>query len=204
MPHETGAEPLASAQATTARKELAFRPRRLPMRTLDERLALWFPPLLHLGARFVARLPVGSRVRRYFLVRRTMQGYQAVNRGDLDVLLAIYHRDAVTCFDPSSGLIPPDLAGEHHGHEGFRRLWEHWRLAWQDLRFEPQEVIDAGDRMIVTVRMSGQGKGSGLPTTMTYREVYTLRDGRIARHENFVDADAAMAAAGLAPRALGS
>lgn len=58
-------------------------------------------------------------------------------------------------------------------------------------------MLDAGDRMIVRVRMSGRGRGSGLPTTMTYYEVYTLRDGRIARHQNFVDADVARAAAGL-------
>lgn len=126
-----------------------------------------------------------------------MQGYQAVNRGDLDVLLAIYHEDVVTCFDPSSGLIPPDLAGEHRGHDGFRRLWEHWRSAWDELHFQPQELIDAGNRMIVKVKMSGRGRGSGLSTTMTYFEVYTLRDGRIARHENFVDPEAARVAAGL-------
>ena len=126
-----------------------------------------------------------------------MQGYQAVNRGDLDVLLVVYHEDVITCFDPKTGLAPPDLAGEHRGHRGFRLLWDQWNTAWDDLRFEPLELVDAGDRMVVTVKMSARGAGSAVATTMTYFEVYTLRDGRIARHDNFVEEAAAMRAAGL-------
>lgn len=128
-----------------------------------------------------------------------MQGYHAVNRGDLEVLLAVYHPDVTTSFDPKSGLTPPDLAGEHQGHEGFRLLWDHWNAAWEDLRFKPRELVDAGDRMLVTVEMSGRGAGSGIDTTMTYYEVYALRDGRIARHDNFVEKAAARSAAGLDP-----
>jgi ketosteroid isomerase-like protein len=178
--------------------ELRFRPRRLPMRTLDERIALRMPWAFNAAAKRVARLPVGSRVRRYVFARRTMQGYQAVNRGDLDVLLAVYQPDVITCFDPTSGLTPPDLAGEHRGHEGFRLLWDAWNSAWDDLRFEPKQLIDAGDRMLVTVQMSGRGVGSGIDINMTYYEVYALRDGRIARHDNFVRRPAALKAAGLA------
>src|SRR4051812_41295156 len=103
-----------------ATTELRFRPRRLPMRTLDERVAVRMPRVFNAAAKRVARLPVGSRLRRYTFARRTMQGYQAVNRGDLDVLLTVYQPDVITCFDPTSGLTPPDLAGEHRGHDGFR------------------------------------------------------------------------------------
>ena len=181
----------------TMTTQLAFRRRRLATRTLDERLALRAPWLFRGAAKRVARLPVGSRIRRYLFARRTMQGYQAINRGDLDVLLTVYHADVVTSFDPTSGLTPPDLAGEHRGHDGFRVLWDHWNAVWDELRFEPQELIDAGDRMLVTVEMSGRGVGSGVETKMTYFELYALRDGRIERHDNFVERAAAMSAAGL-------
>lgn len=187
------------AEAGAVKTKVDFRPRRFSVRTFDEQVALWFPMLFRLLVKLGARLPVRSRIRRYLVVRRTAQGYQAVNRGDLDLLLTVYHPDVVTSFDPTSGLIPPDLAGEHVGHAGFRRIWESWRSAWEGLYFEPQEVIDAGDRMVVTVRVTGRGKGSGLPTAMTYFEVYTLREGRIARHANFTDADAARKAARLDP-----
>jgi ketosteroid isomerase-like protein len=185
------------ARGLAVRTELDFRPRRLAIRTLDERVALRFPFLFRLSAKAVSRLPLGSRLRRYLVTRRTCQGYEAVNRGDLDVLLAVYHTDVVTCFDSSIGIVPPDLAGEHHGHAGFRQMWQRWRSAWDDLRFEPRELIDAGDRMIVTVDVTGRGGGSGLVTQMRYFELYDLRDGRISRHQNFLERETAFSTAGL-------
>ena len=193
MSRETGTGEIDS----TVRTNLRFRPRRLKTRTLDERIAVRFPGLLTLAASWVTRLPPSAPVRRYLFARRTMQGYQAVNRGDLDVLLAVYHDDAVICFDASSGFVPPDLAGEHRGHEGFRRLWEAWRSAWRELELRPEEVVDLGDRFLVQVRMTGRGRHSGLDTDMRYFEVYTLRNGKISRHENFVDRAEALEAVGL-------
>src|SRR6202011_2765426 len=113
------------------------------MRTLDERLALWFPRLLGFVAELITRLPLHSRIRRYLIARRTCQGFQAINRGDLDLLLAVYHEDVTTCFDLSGGFVPLELAGEHRGRDGFRRLFEAWQSAWEDLRVEPRELIDA-------------------------------------------------------------
>jgi ketosteroid isomerase-like protein len=179
------------------RTALRFRPRRLKTRTLDERIAVRFPRLLALAAMRVARLRPGTPVRRYLFARRTMQGYQAVNRGDLDLLLAVYHEDAVICFDPSSGFLPPDLTGEHHGHDGLRRLWEAWRSPWEELELRPEELIDLGERFLVQVRMIGRGLHSGVATEKRYFEVYTLRDGRISRHDNFVDRERALEAVGL-------
>jgi ketosteroid isomerase-like protein len=177
--------------------ELAFRPRRLPMRTLDERLAIRFPRLLGFVAGRITRLPLRSRIRRYLVARRTCQGFQAVNRGDLDLLLAVYHEDVTTTFDAASGFVPLDLAGEHAGRDGFKRLFEEWGSTWNDLRVEPRELIDAGDRLIVTVDISGTGKGSGAPAALRYFDVYTLRGGQISRHEMFADRAAALSAAGV-------
>jgi ketosteroid isomerase-like protein len=177
--------------------ELNFRPRRLAIRTLDERLAVRFPRSLRTVAGFVLRLPRKSRVRRYLFARRVCQGYQAVNRGDLDVLLAAYRDDATITLDPSAGLLPPDLVGEHRGHAGFRTLWEGWRSAWDDLRLEPQDLYDLGNGMIVRVKMTGRGRDSGVEATAEYFEVYEFRDGIISRHENYRDRGEAFAAAGL-------
>jgi ketosteroid isomerase-like protein len=177
--------------------ELAFRPRRLATRTLDERLAVRVPRLLGLIARWVTRLPLRSRLRRYLVERRTCQGFQAVNRGDLDLLLSVYHEDVTTCFDESSGFVPIDLVGEHRGREGFRLLFQSWQAAWNDLHVEPRELIDAGDRLIVTVEISGTGKDSGVPSVLRYVDVYTLRDGLISRHDMFADRADALAATGV-------
>ncbi len=176
---------------------LRFRDRRLRTRTLDERLAVHFPSLLRFLAKRVLKLPAASRARRYLFVRRVCQGYQAVNRGDLDVLLAAYHEDATISFDSASGLVPPDIAGEYHGHPGFRALWDGWRSAWDELHLEPTELYDLGDGMLVKVRMTGTGRGSGAPTTMDYYEVYSFRDGIIGSHANYFDRGEAFAVAGV-------
>ena len=178
--------------------QLAFRRRRLPGRTLDERFAIRFPALLGYLARTVTGLPVRSRFRRYLVARRTCQGFEAVNRGDLDLLLTVYREDVTTCFDAAGAFIPVDLAGEHRGRDGFRRLFENWQAAWENLRLEPRELIDAGDRLIVTVDITGTGRLSGVPTTLRYVDVYTLRDGLISRHEMFNDRATALTAAGIA------
>jgi hypothetical protein len=107
--------------------ELNFRPRHLAMRTLDERLAIRFPRVLGFVADRITRLPVRSRIRHYLIARRTCQGFQAVNRGDLDLLLAVYHEDVTTVFDASGEFVPPGLAGEHRGRDGFKRLFGEWR-----------------------------------------------------------------------------
>jgi ketosteroid isomerase-like protein len=88
-------------------------------------------------AKRVTRLPMRSRLRRYLVARRTCQGFQGVNRGDIELLLTVYHDDVITRFAPS-GLIPPDLVGEHRGRDGFRRLFENWQSAWDDLKVEPR------------------------------------------------------------------
>lgn len=166
------------------------------MRTLDERITVRFPWLYQLVAKPVLRLPLRSWLRRLLLARRTMAGYHAMNRGDLDVLLAIYDPKVVVSFH-SGGPMPPDLTGEYHGHDGFRSLWERWLGSWQELRLEPKEVIDAGGAILVTVAVSGRGRASGVATETQLHEVFTFRNGLIARHEDFTEEAAALRAIGI-------
>lgn len=168
------------------------------MRTLDERLTVRFPALLNFLAARVTRMPVGSRLRGYLVERRTCQGFQGVNRGDLELLLAVYHEDAVISFDAIEGG-PPDFTGERRGRTALEELWDGWNAMWEDLFIEPRELIDFGDRLFVTVEMSGRGRASGVPFSVRYFDLYTLRSGRIARHDMFRERVTALAAAGAPP-----
>jgi hypothetical protein len=49
----------------------------------------------------------------------------------------------------------------------------------------------------VCVEITGTGTGSGAPARQRYFDVYTLRGGRISRHEMFADRAAALSAAGV-------
>jgi ketosteroid isomerase-like protein len=53
----------------------------------------------------------------------------------------------------------PDLpdARTYRGHDGVRALAAEWRRIFPDLHFEPEELIDAGDRVVALMRISGRG-----------------------------------------------
>ena len=126
-------------------------------------------------------------------VERVREGYEAFNRGDLDV--------AVGDMDPDiEWHVMGDLPeGEtYRGHEGVRRFWETWQEAFEDFHVEPEELIDAGDKVVVVIKVSGRGRGSGAQVeTPSFPQVWTLRDGRPVRVEMYRSRSEALRAAGL-------
>ena len=51
--------------------------------------------------------------------------------------------------------------------------------------------------MVVTARHRGRGRESGVAVDARFYEVYTLRDGKIVRVDEFVERAEALEAAGL-------
>jgi ketosteroid isomerase-like protein len=71
----------------------------------------------------------------------------------------------------------------------------------EELRLEPQEFVDAGDRVATRLRHPGRGRGSGVELEVElYHQVATFRDGRIVRMEYFAEWAEALEAAGLRSR----
>jgi len=60
----------------------------------------------------------------------------------------------------------------------------------------PEEFLDLGDRVVVTLRLRGRGHGSGVEIDALFYEIYTLRDGKIIRMDEFTDRAEALEAAG--------
>ncbi len=131
-----------------------------------------------------------------YWVRRS---YEIVNRRDFELALAAQDQDVLISWTAEpGGPIAPDLVGrEFRGHEGFRRAWEAWLDAFEDLRLEPEEVSDLGDRLLIGVRSVGRGTASGAPVEQHGFTLYTFRGGKVARQEFFVERDRAERAAGL-------
>ena len=74
-----------------------------------------------------------------------------------------------------------------------------WLDTFEDFRFEPVELIDAGeDRVIGVVRISGRAKLSGVETDLTFAVLYSIRDGKIARGREYWTRDEALEAVGVA------
>jgi hypothetical protein len=88
----------------------------------------------------------------------------------------------------------------HIGHDAYR-AWDAGLCEnFEDLRFEPDQIIDAGDdRVVVECHVEGRGKiGAELDrfTLLTYN-VFTLSDGMLVSCITYDNLAEALAAAGL-------
>jgi ketosteroid isomerase-like protein len=164
-------------------------------RSLDEHLSVRFPALYRLLANAFMRLPKRSRLRRSLVTRRVQRAYAAANRRDFDLVLLGW--DSGSEYRPSADLMPPDVEPLFRGHVGMHQLWRYWLDAFEDIRWDPEEVLDFGDGLLVTAQQRGHGSGSGVAVTEPVFQLFTLRRGLVLRQEDFLDRSEALEAAGL-------
>jgi ketosteroid isomerase-like protein len=69
--------------------------------------------------------------------------------------------------------------------------------AWDDLQVTAEQFIDAGDRVFVAAHFRGRGRASGITVETRLYEVYTLRDHKVVRVDEFTQRDEAIKALGL-------
>jgi ketosteroid isomerase-like protein len=123
------------------------------------------------------------------VVRRCLEAF---NRGDFEASVAFLDEN-VEWHDP------PDVpdGGVHRGPEEVRRWTAGWLAAWESYTAEAEELIDAGDRVVVVHFERGRGKGSRADVEHRVANVFDLRDGRIVRKRPFASRADALKAAGL-------
>ncbi len=68
---------------------------------------------------------------------------------------------------------------------------------YDDYRIEPGEFIDAGDKVVVAVRIRATAKVSRIDVDQRFNLVWSTREGKLAGIEVFTDRDEALEAAGL-------
>ena len=96
--------------------------------------------------------------------------------------------------------LPPDYPeGEpvFIGREGLARFAAMLRDAWSEWRFDPERFIDAGDRVVVSVRVLARGRASGAPIERASTQVVTVRGGRMTLTRVYRDRSQALEAVGL-------
>ena len=64
-------------------------------------------------------------------------------------------------------------------------------------RFEVERLFEANDRVVLIASTVGAGDESGAPVTHRWGQVYTFREGQIARVDNYWEANEALEAVGL-------
>ncbi len=88
--------------------------------------------------------------------------------------------------------------GNPPGTGAYRRYIEQWLEGFEGLHVNVEEFIDVGaDRVLTWNRYTGRGRESGVPADWHLAIIFTLRDGRIVRGEEYFDRADALEAAGL-------
>lgn len=85
-----------------------------------------------------------------------------------------------------------------HGHDGVREVFRFFNERIAELGADPHEFIDAGDRVIVPLRMHGRLRETGEPVAYELVQVWTGRDGKAIRLVTYPDRETAMAGADVA------
>ena len=113
-----------------------------------------------------------------------MEGYRDYQNGNIQNLLDRYHEDAEWS-TPESELIP--FSGNFHGKSGIAQFFAKLDAAVQTIRFEPKQFIAEGDQVVVTGEASWLAKPTGRAYDSAWIQVFTLRDGKVARFVSFYD-----------------
>jgi ketosteroid isomerase-like protein len=126
-------------------------------------------------------------------VERVRGSYEAFNSGDIEGALQAMAPDVEwqTYFVPGPG------GGTYRGHDGVRQLWRDAQNHFGDFRNDPEEIFDAGDRVVAFVCIRGRGARSGAPVEARIAHLFSFREGAVVRVESFEDREAALRKAGL-------
>ena len=116
-----------------------------------------------------------------------------MNSGNLERILAFFHPD----FEVT---IPPAVSAEpdtYRGYDGIRRYLESFRAEMDEIRFLPERFWDAGDDVVVELRVTAKGKSTAIPVELRTGQVWTIADGKATAARVYPDAGAALDAVGL-------
>jgi ketosteroid isomerase-like protein len=87
--------------------------------------------------------------------------------------------------------------GEYRGHDGMRSYLTDLDEAFEMLRVEVDDMLDAGDLVLGVGRIHYCGKGSGVSADVAAGWLFKLRGGRLSYFRAFADPDKALEAVGL-------
>jgi ketosteroid isomerase-like protein len=72
-----------------------------------------------------------------------------------------------------------------------------WVDGFEDWSLDVSEVFDGGDKVVTVLRQRASAKHGGPQVEMVFAQVWTFRDGLVARMEMYADRAEALEAAGL-------
>jgi ketosteroid isomerase-like protein len=103
-------------------------------------------------------------------------------------------------FDPSIRVVWLPVVGgveETVGLDGMARAMKEWMQSWEQVTSVAEQIIHAGDQVVIIAEWRGRGRASGVLTKWRYGSVWTLLDGKVTEIVSYTDPDEALAAVGV-------
>jgi len=123
-------------------------------------------------------------------IEQARAAYAAWSARDLDAFVRVFAEDVELQPFLGAGL----GASTYRGHQGLRRWFQEANDAWDELRVEPYEFREAGDRLAVFLRATGRGRGSHAEVEAEIVHVAEFQGGKFTRLEGFADREQALKA----------
>lgn len=124
-------------------------------------------------------------------VRIVREGYEAFGRGDIAGLLDRV-TDDVEWISAGSSEIP--YAGRFRGRDRVREFFTTLAANVDFQTFEPREFIAQGDTVVVLGHEVARAKSTTRQMSGEWAMVFRMRDGKIARFQEYSDTENAAAA----------
>jgi ketosteroid isomerase-like protein len=121
------------------------------------------------------------------------QGYEALQRGDMETFKAL-SRDRL---DPEFDFHSVWDGRVFKGFKGTQEWVSDTREVWEDYDQQMEEIIDLGENVVVVVRISAHGGGSGVPVAQELAVVWTFEGDRAVRARSFTSREEALESARL-------
>lgn len=123
-------------------------------------------------------------------IEQARAAYAAWSARDLDAFVEVFSEDVEVRPFLGRGL----GASTYRGHSGLRRWYEEATEDWDELRVEPHEFREAGDRLAVFLKATGKGRGSHVEVAAEIVHVAEFRDGKFTKLQGFGDREQALKA----------
>jgi ketosteroid isomerase-like protein len=119
------------------------------------------------------------------VVRASMDAFM---EGKFEYALSYYAENVV---------FQPLVAGPYHGRGGVAKQMQVWMDEFNDYWFDSEELIDAGNQVVLLWRHGGEGRSSGVRVEQEGATVFSVEDSYISHARVFLDRAEALEATGL-------
>jgi ketosteroid isomerase-like protein len=114
--------------------------------------------------------------------------YDAFNRRDREAFLA-------ACDPAAEWHVTGAVMDQQRVYRGGEAIWEYvnsFADEFDEFRADAEEIFDAGERIVVALRLHGRGRASGASVDLQYAVLHEVRNGKLLRAENYPEKEQAV------------